>query len=126
MFAVLIFEHQSGNFDAAFMIYVRLAERGYEVAQSNAAYLLDQGLVSFLGQNGSWARALALWNEAADQNYAEARLKVGDYHYYGRGTPMNHVAAAHEYQMAVDLRSAQVCASLGHVPFFSLIGAGHV
>ena len=29
--------------DAAYLQYAAAAERGYEVAQSNAAYLLDEG-----------------------------------------------------------------------------------
>lgn len=35
--------YRDGHFDEAFMIYSLLAELGYEVAQSNAAFLLDRG-----------------------------------------------------------------------------------
>ena len=94
-------------------MYQLLADRGFEMAQSNAAHLLDQRLVSLHDGNGSDARALVLWTLSADQGFATARVKVGDYHYYGRGTSVNHVAAAHEYQRAVELRSAQAMFNLG-------------
>ncbi|CAF4651906.1 unnamed protein product, partial [Rotaria magnacalcarata] len=34
--------YRQGHIEQAFMKYLYLAELGYEVAQSNAAYLLDQ------------------------------------------------------------------------------------
>ena len=97
----------------AFLLYLSLAERGFEVAQSNAAYLLDQHLVTFLDADGADARALYLWKLSADQGHAPARVKLGDYHYYGRGTEVNYVAAAHEYQQAVTQRNAQAMFNLG-------------
>lgn len=35
--------YREGNIDAALIKYTFLAELGYEVAQSNVAYILDQG-----------------------------------------------------------------------------------
>ena len=35
--------YQEGNTDGALLTYTLLAELGYEVAQSNVAYILDQG-----------------------------------------------------------------------------------
>lgn len=35
--------YKEGHLDQALMKYVFLAELGYEVAQSNVAYMLDQG-----------------------------------------------------------------------------------
>lgn len=43
--------YREGNIDAALIKYTFLAELGYEVAQSNVAYILDQGkfmMVPFL------------------------------------------------------------------------------
>ena len=35
--------YRSGNIDTALLKYAMLAELGYEVAQSNVAYILDHG-----------------------------------------------------------------------------------
>ena len=35
--------YKDGNIDGALVLYTLLAELGYEVAQSNVAYILDQG-----------------------------------------------------------------------------------
>ena len=104
---------QRGNHDTAYVLYQLLADRGFEMAQSNAAHLLDQQLVGMFDVNGSDARAFVLWKQSAEQGHAVARVKLGDYHYYGRGTAVNHVAAAHEYQRAVELRSPQAMFNLG-------------
>lgn len=37
-------EYWSGNHEVAFLQYVALAELGYEVAQSNAALILEEGV----------------------------------------------------------------------------------
>ena len=39
----------SGDVDSALMMYIYLGELGYEVAQTNAAYILEEG-ESFLRQ----------------------------------------------------------------------------
>ena len=40
--------YRAGNIDTALLKYAMLAELGYEVAQSNVAFILDHGkLVSF-------------------------------------------------------------------------------
>ena len=38
----------AGDVSSALMMYLLLSELGFEVAQSNAAYILDQGKVSIL------------------------------------------------------------------------------
>jgi len=35
--------YRDGNTDGALLIYTLMAELGYEVAQSNVAFILDQG-----------------------------------------------------------------------------------
>ena len=37
--------YAAGDLDSALMIYLLLSELGFEVAQSNSAYILDQGEV---------------------------------------------------------------------------------
>ncbi len=36
--------YKDGNIEGALLKYTLLAELGYEVAQSNVAYILDQGM----------------------------------------------------------------------------------
>ena len=73
-----------------------LGEMGYEMAQSNAAYLLEDGAGEIFDRNGSLARALVGWRRSAHQGFSEARVKVGDYHYYGKLASVDLEAAAEE------------------------------
>ncbi|KAI9005615.1 hypothetical protein DFJ74DRAFT_596136, partial [Hyaloraphidium curvatum] len=79
------------DMETAFLDYSLSAERGYEVAQSNAAWMVDQGLYPagnsavFGPDRDPWALALVYWNRAANQGNVDARVKVGDYYYYGLG-----------------------------------------
>jgi hypothetical protein len=41
--------YREGSVDEAFVTYTLLAELGYEVAQSNAAFLLDKGMFLHFG-----------------------------------------------------------------------------
>ena len=43
MFELAYKQHKSGRVDSSLATYMMLAELGYEVAQSNVAYILDQG-----------------------------------------------------------------------------------
>ncbi|KAL2912876.1 ERAD-associated protein [Polyrhizophydium stewartii] len=84
-----------GDTESAFMHYLFAAERGYEIAQSNAAWMLDRQiyrpvswsplLYSSSGQVDPYEAAIPLWNRAANQDNEDARVKLGDYHYYGLG-----------------------------------------
>ncbi|KAJ3113370.1 ERAD-associated protein [Physocladia obscura] len=104
------------DLDSAFILYLFAAERGVEVAQTNAAWMIDHGLVGNVGEHKSipvasnsesasltdntdstvggelafhtndlYEIALILWNRAANQGNVDARVKMGDYHYYGIG-----------------------------------------
>ncbi|XP_059047459.1 protein sel-1 homolog 1 [Achroia grisella] len=96
--------------------YLALAERGLEVAQSNAAYLLDEGAAGPYAAGERLPRALQLWARAAAQGSATARVKLGDYHYYGLGTPRDLDAAAHHYRIASEqLHNAQAMFNLGYM-----------
>ncbi|XP_037293974.1 protein sel-1 homolog 1 isoform X2 [Manduca sexta] len=102
--------------DSSFLQYLALAERGYEVAQSNAAFLLDNGEARLFGERERWARALQLWARAAAQGSGGARVKLGDYHYYGLGTPVDLEAAAHHYRIASEqLHNPQAMFNLGYM-----------
>ncbi|XP_023950044.2 protein sel-1 homolog 1 isoform X2 [Bicyclus anynana] len=108
--------YRARDSDSAFLQYLALSERGYEVAQSNAAFLLDEGEARLFPAQERWVRALQLWARGASQGCAGARVKLGDYHYYGLGTPRDLDAAAHHYRIASEqLHSAQATFNLGYM-----------
>lgn len=108
-------QYQEGKVDSALLIYLTLAELGYEVAQSNVAHILDQK-ESLLLHNESYPRALLYWNRAASQGYTTARIKLGDYHYYGHGTEVDFETAATHYKLASEQsNNAQAMFNLGYM-----------
>ncbi|KNC98906.1 ubiquitin ligase complex subunit HRD3 [Spizellomyces punctatus DAOM BR117] len=82
----------AGDMEGAFLRYLFAAERGYEIAQTNAAWMLDRGMYSpshsriYREKQDPYKTALYLWNRAANQGNVNARVKMGDYYYYGLGT----------------------------------------
>lgn len=108
--------YKNGNANTAVVQYLLLAEQGYEVAQSNAAFILDQKEASLVGENETFPRALLHWNRAAAQGYTLARLKLGDYHYYGYGTEIDYETAFIHYRLASEQQhSAQAMFNLGYM-----------
>ncbi|XP_026743235.1 protein sel-1 homolog 1 isoform X1 [Trichoplusia ni] len=102
--------------DSSLLQYLALAERGYELAQTNAAFLLDNGEVRLFPGSERWSRALQLWSRGAAQGCGAARVKLGDYHYYGLGTPQDLEAAAYHYRIASEqLHNAQATFNLGYM-----------
>ena len=57
----------NGQYGEALIVYMLLAELGYEVAQSNAAFILDRHELNLLSETESYARALMYWGRAASQ-----------------------------------------------------------
>lgn len=110
-------DHREGNAKASFVKYAFLSELGYEVAQSNAAFILDrEELLSLFYKNESYKRALMYWARSAAQGYVMARVKLGDHHYYGQGTKIDYEAAASHYRIASDqLNNAQAFFNLGYM-----------
>ncbi|XP_065832511.1 protein sel-1 homolog 1-like isoform X3 [Oscarella lobularis] len=108
--------YKMGNTDTALLMYLLLGELGYEVAQSNAAYILDKDGSEVVAKEEVYSRALLHWNRAASQGYSIARLKIGDYHYYGHGTKQDYEAAALHYRLASDqLHNAQAMFNLAYM-----------
>ncbi|XP_045583166.1 protein sel-1 homolog 1 isoform X2 [Procambarus clarkii] len=100
----------------ALVTYMLLAELGYEVAQSNAAFILDRHETELFKQGEGFARALMYWGRAASQGYAVARVKLGDYHYYGYGTSVDYETAAAHYRLASEQQhNAQAMFNLGYM-----------
>lgn len=81
-----------GDVGKAFLLYSRMAELGYEVAQSNAAWILDKygersmcmGESGFCTDAERHQRAHSLWWQASEQGNEHAALLIGDAYYYGR------------------------------------------
>nr|XP_037272608.1 LOW QUALITY PROTEIN: protein sel-1 homolog 1-like [Rhipicephalus microplus] len=109
-------DYRDGRVDIALVKYAFLAELGYEVAQSNAAFILDRGESKHFPKNETFAWALLFWNRAATQGYSVARVKLGDYHYYGYGTNIDYETAATHYRMASEQQhNAQAMFNLGYM-----------
>ncbi|KAJ8288925.1 hypothetical protein COCON_G00015840 [Conger conger] len=108
---------REGNMDTAVVQYLMLAEQGYEAAQSNVAFILDQtGHVRVFSKNETYPRALLHWNRAAAQGYTVARIKLGDYHFYGYGTDVDYETAVFHYRLASEQQhSAQAMFNLGYM-----------
>nr|CCA20031.1 sel1 family protein putative [Albugo laibachii Nc14] len=118
-------------YEASFMKYAVMAEQGYEVAQHNAAYLLDHGYLSpsvSSGPGWQWINAIVsdstkatydtsavrLYELAALQDNIDANLKIGDYYYYGKGgLPVNYDKAGAHYRLASKQANAQATYNLG-------------
>ena len=49
------------RYDEALMKYLLLAELGYEVAQSNAAFIMDRKETEMYHADEMWKRALVYW-----------------------------------------------------------------
>lgn len=111
-------DYRAYKFDEAFMQYSLLAELGYEVAQSNAAFLLDRNEIKmFTNRQEDLVRALQQWGRAAGQGYSAAQVKLGDYHYYGLGTGViDYETAASHYRMASEQQhNAQAMFNLAYM-----------
>lgn len=93
-----------------------LAEFGYEIAQTNFAYLIDNEEIRLFSKQESYRRALLSWQRAANQDYPLARIKLGDYKYYGFGTEIDFNEAANQYKIAaLTHQSAQAMFNLGYM-----------
>ncbi|KAM7279396.1 hypothetical protein ACFE04_006530 [Oxalis oulophora] len=112
-----------GDIGRAFLLYSRMAELGYEVAQSNAAWILDKygersmciGEAGFCMNSERHQRAHSLWWQASEQGNEHAALLIGDAYYYGRGTERDFERAAEAYKHARSQSNAQAMFNLGYM-----------
>jgi alpha-mannosidase II/SEL1 protein len=109
--------YKENQFEESFVLYSFLAEMGYEVAQSNTAFILDRGEVdNWETEKERYVRAMMYWSRSAAQGYAAAQLKLGDYHYYGLGTKVDFELAANHYRQASEQHhNAQAMFNLGYM-----------
>jgi TPR repeat protein len=74
------------------------------------------GDVSLFVEQDIFVRALMYWRRAAAQGYSAAQVKLGDYHYYGLGTPVDYEMAATHYRLASEQQhNAQAMFNLGYM-----------
>lgn len=146
LYSPLKWAHDSfnkGDYGSAILGFLIAAEEGYETAQMNLAYLLDEKrgyigldtikskLTSFI--NFFWTKktvsipevgpirnihrektALVYWTRAARQMNIDALVKMGDYYFSGIGIEKEDPAkAAVCYQAAADYRSSLAKWNLG-------------
>lgn len=110
------------QYEESFRLYTHAAEQGVEMAQSNAAWILDRGL----GVGGKlvpndaerYRLALHYYTLSAQQNNPASLLKVADYSYYGLGTDVDYEEAAAYYMQASEMRNAQAYFNLGYMHQF--------
>uniref|UniRef100_A0A0D3AQC8 DOD-type homing endonuclease domain-containing protein n=1 Tax=Brassica oleracea var. oleracea TaxID=109376 RepID=A0A0D3AQC8_BRAOL len=96
--------YMKGDVGKAFILYSRMSELGYEVAQSNAAWILDKygersmcmGVSEFCTAKERKERAHALWWRASKQGNDYAALLVGDAYYHGRVS----IGLVHKHSMS--------------------------
>lgn len=125
--------YENGDLESALIGYMMAAEQGYESAQANVAYLLDdkQPALSLrelvyptttpptTPEQANKTRiekelALIYWTRSAKQSNIDSLVKMGDYYLSGIGTEMDPAKAASCYSAAAEHQaSAQALWNLG-------------
>jgi SEL1 protein len=118
--------YENADYELALIGYTMAAEQGYEKAQSNVAYLLDQeksmlslpSFSPFYTPRSSLLRntalALIYWTRSAKQSNIDSMVKMGDYYLQGVGTAPDMEKAAACYTAASEFhQSAQALYNLG-------------
>jgi SEL1 protein len=125
--------NESGDIDLALLDYMLAADQGFEVAQTNVAFLLDKQsrtsisarLSSKISTILSWIPqritlpitmdlAFLYWARSARQFNVDALIKMGDYWLLGVGVDQDQTKAAACYQTAAEtLSSAQALWNIG-------------
>ena len=67
--------YAAGDMESALMMYLLLSELGFEVAQSNAAHILDQGKISILCYKHQSHKATHWYQRSVDTH-----MSADDYH----------------------------------------------
>ncbi|KAF3437154.1 hypothetical protein FNV43_RR19907 [Rhamnella rubrinervis] len=109
--------YMKGNVGKALFLYSRMAELGYEVAQSNAAWILDKygkqsmciGESGFCTDTERHERAYSLWRLASKQGNDYADLQIG------QGTERDYDRGADAYMNATKVGDVCSCESMSNV-----------
>ncbi|KAI9316211.1 hypothetical protein BX666DRAFT_1859377, partial [Dichotomocladium elegans] len=107
--------YMNGKKEDALLYYMIAAEHGYEIAQSNVAYMLDTDTQLLKLQHifettkvedrdhDAEEYALIYWSRSANQNNVDSRVKMGDYYFRGIGTDVDYEKAAACYRIAAEV-----------------------
>ncbi len=120
--------YDEGDSESALAIYMMAAEQGYESAQANVAFILDEyksilsldALIPWKKRRTSLLRnaflALIYWTRSAKQSNIDSMVKMGDYYLGGYGVEADMEKAATCYQTAAEThQSAQALWNLGWI-----------
>jgi TPR repeat protein len=77
-------QYMAGETASSLRNYLAAAEGGSDLAQTNAAFLMERGECLGLSRIDCAKASVRLWKAAAVKGSAEASLRVGDFYYYGR------------------------------------------
>ncbi|GKY96620.1 hypothetical protein MPSEU_000621600 [Mayamaea pseudoterrestris] len=80
-------QYAAGDAAGSLRNYLVAAETGSDLAQLNAAFILEQGECLGMNRVDCAKASVRLWKAAATRGHAEASLRVGDFYYYGRLRP---------------------------------------
>jgi len=119
--------YENGDMETALIAYMMAAEQGFENAQANVAFILDQSqpryslpsILPFLKQKATTVSdavlALVYFTRSARQQNYDSLVKMGDYYLDGLSTPVpSPENAAACYQAAAEnMQSAQAMWNLG-------------
>jgi TPR repeat protein len=81
--------YNRGDFDAAMLAWLPLAERGDPPSQAGVGFLFMRGL----GMKEDDAEAAHWFAKAAEHGQAEAQLLLGRLYVFGQGVPQSYVSA---------------------------------
>ena len=110
------YRFQNSAMDESAFHYLFLGEFGYEAAQTNFAYLIDHEETHLFSEQEAYRRAYVNWQRSANQDHAFARVKLGDYNYYGLGSEKDLSEAANHYKIAANSHhNAQAMFNLGYM-----------
>jgi SEL1 protein len=108
--------YRNGKTEQALLLYEQAAEWGFEIGQSNAAFIYDKVLQHNISTHHTNAQmAFRFYRQSAEQRNMMSHLRLGDFYYYGFGTSRNAEKAAEHYQAASDMRNAQASFNLGYL-----------
>ncbi|MCG6873285.1 MAG: SPOR domain-containing protein [Gammaproteobacteria bacterium] len=100
---------QAGDYQAAWRMWLPLAEQGEPAAQFNIGLMLENSL----GQPRDLGQAAAWYLKAARGGYADAAFNLGNLYLQGRGVPVSHGAAKHWWSIAAQAGHMEAQYNLG-------------
>lgn len=104
----------AGEYELSLLNHLKAAEYGYEIGQSNAAWMLLEGYGYSTGPE-SGSAAVTLLSRAAEQGNSAALVRLGDSFWYGNGVPRDWARAARVYAEAARHRVPQAIFNLAYM-----------